>query len=513
MKKICPQCNREFVSRSAVEGELCPQCGLGEFHRVGETVPLSEAMMHEQQKFIKRQHSRAHRLSRYDLEDRGMKSTQLVCAGLGVCVLGFGTFLFWLSAHSRDGMFSNMSSIGQTVFSVFIGVVAALLIGIGGKRHPFFFIPIAVVSFVWSFFVPDMWPSGIDGSKKRAENKEIISETVAEKKPFVAGRRLTDEDIVVLKETLSIHGGKDVWGVYIESLTNDVREQLRKFLLRRSGASKAVSYGRKGGVLFVLEGTELSVSEIEQVAAGMGEILSVSPDLRLIEVRFDAKTSRYESSYPNDVLVTESHPSYVPANIDELKCIDPSRVLSAAQKLGAVQSNVFREKMRSALGVAEKEPWDGYEHVYSAIVQALIANAQEDDPEAVAAAHKLFAVLSAKNMTIPSALVQFLADRDPEGVKAPLLKLWLTSPINWDVYINRLGTSVEPNLLELLQDAQSVQVINGVIDHLKNVGTVASIPHLQKFTDSSDDITSRAARSAIEEIRLRASQEPAQVRE
>lgn len=502
MKKICPQCNREFDSRSTVEGELCPHCGLNEFRRVGEEVPLSEKMLHEQQKYIRRQHSRARKLSRYDLEDRGMKSAQLVCIGLGVCVLGFGTFLFWLSSHSRSGMFSNMSSVGQTVFSVFMGVIAAVLIGIGGKRHPFLFVPVAVASFIWSFFVPDLWPSGIAG-QHRSDKKEVAAKTAVVEQVSAVGRELSDEDIVVLKETLSIHGGKDVWGVYIEALTNDVREQLRKFLLRRSGASKAVSYGRKGGVLFVLEGADLPIPEIEQVAADMGEILFVSAELRLIEVRFDAKISHYESAYPNDVLVTEAHPSYVPANIEELKCIDSSRVLSAAQKLGTAQSKVFREKMRSALIAAEKEPWSGYEHVYSAIVQALIANAQDDDPEAVAAAHKLFSILLDKNMTIPSSLVEFLTDRDPDVIKAPLLKLWLTSPINWDPYINRLGVAVEPNLLELLQESESVQVINGVIDHLGRIGTSVSIPYLQKFTDNADEITAREARVAIEEIRSR----------
>ncbi len=498
--KQCPQCGRKFESDSPLEDEWCPRCSLRGFRRAEKAGGIPADLAREQETLARRQSRRLRRLARL-VSGGGMSAGQIVCAASGLLLMAAALLLFWLSSAGSGFLFGAMSPGSRMVCSVMAGGISALLLVWGGRRRPLVFFPLAVLMLAWSFHLPAEfnWPGGAAPGSSGSG-----SAAAAEAADGASAHALSGEELEILENTRALHDGRGVWGVYVaETTNNDVREQLRRFLLRVARAEKAVSYGRRAGFLFVLENSPASAPEMEAAAERLGKVLCFSPEERLIEVAFDANKSRYVNSFPSEVLMSSAHPSFVPANLEELRSIDSARVMTAARNLEGVRSAAFREKVRGALLQSLDEPWNNYEHVQTALVRSLIAYAREEDPEAVEAARKLFRVLAARKLSVPRDVTDFLLERDADGMKGPVLELWLESPVVWDACLSRLGAKAEPELLALLRRTDSLQVTGGLIKHLGRSGSAASLPLLREFSEHPDDIVSKAARDAIEDIRRR----------
>lgn len=448
-----------------------------------------------------KQMARARKMSRVELGKRGLQPGQVVMLLLSGALATTAVLLFWISSRSDAGILASMPVGNQRTFSLFLNVVAAVLLFLALKKRPVPALTCGAALLVWGWFVPVLWPSG---ERMSVAFSAASADTPAEKKRATV---LDDEELRILTEAASKHGAEHVWGVYVEVPTDGAREQIRKFLARLSRATRVIAYSRGSGLLFVLEGTSATNGEMQTMAARLGGLMSFSPERRLVETRFDARESHYENEYSPDVLLTVAHPSFVRANLGELYCFDPARIVSAAQNLEAARAPDFHADIRTALLNVLREPWAGQEYVPKALIQALLAYAEPHDSQVLAEARRWFDVFVNLNLGVPGSMMDYLVQNDPDAVAEPLIRLWVGNSVYWEPWLTKLGSAAQPQLLRLLGETGSLQTIGGILRHLEREGTLEALPTVKQFENHRDDLIRKAARDAAAEIGRRAGME------
>lgn len=497
MQKQCPQCGKLFESHREGEGELCPECARGGFRRASAPQNTSPDWERRQKTMLRKQEARARKLGRIELEKKGMPPGRIVLLLLAMCLVLAGALLFWISARSESGMLATMPPGNQLAFSLFLNALAAVLLFLALRRHVIVALVFAACVLAWGWFVPVLWPSGVEVLVVRAR------EAQPEKAEAAPSTILSGEELAILEQTCREQGPNRVWGLYVESPIDGAREQIRKFLARLSKAKRTVAYSRHQGFLFVMEGTSASEEDIRELAGRLGHVLSVSPEKRLAEVRFDAQGSHYENEYPPEVLLDMTHPAFVRANLHELRCLDPARIVTAAENLEAAHTIDFRADIRQTLLDVLKQPWSGQEYVQSALVRALLAYAEPKDAPALAESRRLFETLISLNLTVPETLVNYLVDNDPDYITGPLLALWVENSVYWEPWLTRLGTAAQPELLNLLGKTDNLQLIGGILKHLEREGTPDALPAVRRFQQHEDTLICKAAHEAEAQIAAR----------
>lgn len=447
---------------------------------------------------LRKQMARARKMGCVELEKKGLQPGQVVMLLLSGALALIAVLLFWISSRSDAGILASMPAGNQRAFSLFLNVAAAVLLFLALKRRPVPALAGSVALLAWGWFVPELWPSG-----ERVLTAPPVSSAgaAAEQKRATV---LNDEELRILAEAAGKHGAERVWGVYVEAPNDGAREQIRKFLARLSRAARVIAYGRGSGLLFVLEGTPATDGEVQTMATRLGSLLSFSPERRLVETRFDARESHYENEYPPEVLLTVAHPSFVRANLCELYCFDPARIVSAAQNLEAARTADFHTDIRAALLNVLREPWAGQEYVPKALVQALLVYAPAGDSEVLAVTRRWFDVFVSMNIGVPDSMMDYLVQNDPEAMVGPLIRLWVGNSVYWEPWLTKLGSAAQPQLLRLLGETKSLQTIGGILRHLEREGTPEALPTVKHFENHGDELIRKAARDAAAEIRRRA---------
>lgn len=498
MQKQCPQCGRQFDSYREGEGELCPQCARGSFRRAEARQTASPEWEKQQRDLMRKQEARARRMGRIDLEKKGMSPGRIVLLFLGAALMATASLLFWISARSETGLLANMPPGNQLAFSLFLNALAAILLFLGLRRHFVLAIVCAAGALAWGWFVPVLWPSGFDSYAMRSYLPE------PEKKAQESSTLLSDKDLSILAKAREEQGEDRVWGIYIESPLDGAREQIRRFIGRISQAKRTVAYSRHQGLLYVLEGTQAKEADIRALASMLGRVVSVAPERRLVEVHFDARESHYENEFDPEVLLNMEHPAFVRANLNELRCLDSARIVTAAENLEGAHTGDFQSDIRQTLLDVLQQPWSGQEYVQAALVRALLVYADSEDARALAESRRLFETLTAANLSTPETVVTYLVDNDPDYMVTPLLKLWMENPVYWDPYLAKLGARVQPDLLRLLDATQNLQLIGGILKHLEGEGTAEALPAVRRFLNHQDSLIRKAAHEAETEIAARA---------
>lgn len=498
MQKECPQCGKQFESRRGEPGELCPSCARGGFRRATASETPSPEWEKQQKAMLRKQMLRARKLGRIELEKKGWQAGHVVMLLLSGALAATAVLLFWISSRSDAGILANMPAVNQRIFSLFLNASAAVLLFLALKRRPLPAVAGGVALLVWGWFVPVLWPSG---ERVLTPSPSVTASAPAENRRATV---LGDEELRILDDAASKCGMERVWGVYVEAPSDGAREQIRKFLTRLSRASRVIAYSRGNGLLFVLEGTPATAEEMRAVAVRLGTLLSLSPERRLVETRFDARESHYENEYSSDILLTVAHPSFVRANLSELYCFDPARIVSAAQNLETAHTEDFHADIRTALLDVLREPWTGQEYVPKALVQALLAYTEPDDYQVLAEVRRLFDVFVNLNIGVPGAMMDYLVQNDPESMVEPLIRLWVGNSVYWEPWLTKLGSAAQPQLLSLLAETESLQTIGGILRHLEREGTPEALPAIRQFENHGDGLIRKAARDAAAEIGRRA---------
>lgn len=450
---------------------------------------------------LRKQMERARKLGRVELEKKGLQPGQVVMLILSGALALTAVLLFWISSRSDAGILANMPAGNQRAFSLFLNMVAAVLLFLALKRRLVPALAGGAVLLVWGWFVPVLWPSG---ERTYAALPHASAEAPAEQKRATV---LEDDELRILGEAASKYGADRVWGIYVEAPNDSAREQIRKFLARLSRATRVIAYSRGGGLLFVLESTPATNDEVQAMASRLGSVLTFSPERRLVETRFEARESHYENEYPPDVLLTVTHPSFVRANLGELYCFDPARIVSAAQNLETARIPDFHADIRATLLNVLREPWNGQEYVPKALLQTLFVYAPAGDNEAIAEAHKWFDVFINLNLGVTDSMMDYLVQNDPDAMVEPLIRLWVDNSVYWEPWLTKLGAIAQPQLLRLLDETDSLQTIGGILRHLEREGTQDALPALKEFENHGDDLIRKAARDAAAEIARRADRE------
>ncbi len=509
MKKVCSQCRKEFDAEEDSAADSCPDCLRKVFRKAGSAHSAGfEELKKEQEIRRRKQLSRADQFSRVSLDGGEVKPVQYMLLVLGLLLVGGIAGLFMISESTQFGVLTNMSVENQRVLVGFFGVIAGGLIWLSSRHHRWLMFFAGLAALVFSWFIPDLWPpvqhaANVNGAA--APHEAAAAAVVADKgvSRFLTDRML--EGFHARKKKLP-----DVkhTAVYMHQASHMVRDQLRPFLQRMTGSDAVSAESCAGGVLYTIDGSRLNESAMKNLLSRLGNLRFAEDDV--YEVVFDPELSHYQNGYSSNIVQDKFNASFAHANINELRCFDPSRIADAANRLLLANTASYRSDIRSALVALLNEPWEIDSPVLSTAGRALaVYGADTTMPSlerkmAKDTVQSLFMRYLAAGKQVPDEIVAFLVEVAPEEMVDVVVKQWLQNPRDWDDAVQKLGAHAENRLLEVLrQSGDNIQLINDTVRMLGYVGTMKSTEALEEVARQHEGTIRNMAESAISKIRSR----------
>lgn len=413
-------------------------------------------------------------------------SPQRVIAGaVGVVGMVLMALLLMLST-GRGGALDGMTTGNRLVMAGFTGLMglAALVYANPLARMKAFMIGVALSACLIS--VPFFFTEGSVPLEKLTAQGDLKSSEgwtlpPAEVEADGLAARIGTQPLLREIERLSVEkNGTIAAGIWLRGLSNNHKYLVRDYLLRVTHADPAShAYPRDGGnYLFVLTGIRLSLQELAQLAAPLGEIDHVYPEISVIEVKVNV-ASFIEG--PIEKLKNKDHPEFYELNKRELESVDLERAKRAVQRLAEAEPKVFRSDItRKLLALLSEESV-----TYKAdICTALEVWSEKPGPAGQAALLEIGKLMK-RNVPIPKPIVALaVKEKIPEAV--PVLdELWRGDAATWESLYADLGTMIEPTVIRHFPDV-SGNLRHSAIRILGRVGGAESLMLMESITPGAD---------------------------
>ncbi len=489
---------------------VCPSCLREEFAPapVVSTAGERETIKMGNQLSLRRASARAERLS-----DGFQKGTALTPYAALRFVLGVVIFLFCallfacFSSMEEWQVRAYMPEAAQRPVSILLCWVAAALVFSSSRQNKWLVYPLVLLFVAGGWFMPSFW-SYLSINEKRETTAAIAASTRehraaagGQKESLRTGRELSEEDLAIYREKKQKEGNSVNYGIYINTRDVGLRQSIRATLARLLEAESCVPYTRGQGSLFIVSRAAGGTRNIARIAARFGDLNHASPAEGIYEVDFKPEKVNAVNSFSSEILSSPAHESFVTANLMELRnLLDPHRVRTAAVALAAAGVENKREEVRRALVEVLRDPWATEPETYAALAGALTVYAAPGDREAVDACRKYF-LNCRRQKQVPAPEVMTMLIREvPEEMVAPVVELWCANPVEWNSMLEQLGTRPQEHLLEVLESAESLQLIGSILRYLEHNGTPEAVPAVRKFANHSDSLISRAARATLQAL-------------
>lgn len=508
MKKVCSQCRKEFEAEDNSSVDTCPDC-LRKVFRKAESAHSSgfEELKREQEIRRRKQLSRAGQFSRVSLDGSEVQPAQYMLLILGVVLVAGMAGLFMISESSQFGILTNMSETNQRILVCFLGAIAAGLIWLSSRHHRWimFFAGLAALAFSW--FIPDIWPPVQHANVAGAA--EVYADAQASPASEKGTSRFLDDRMLegFYERKKKMPNVKHT-AVYVHKVSHMVREQLRPFLQRMTGSDSVSAESCAGGVLYTIDGSRLNDGALKALLSRLGSLRFAENDV--YEVAFDPELSHYQNEYASNIVQDKFNSSFAHANINELRCFDPSRIADAANRLMLANTASYRSDIRAALVALLNEPWEIDSPVLASAGKALAVYGGDSMMPALErktakdTVQSLFLRYLAAGKQVPDEMVTFLVETAPDEMVDVVVKQWLANPRDWDAAVQKLGSHAEDRLLEVLRkDGDNIQLVNDTVRMLGNVGTMKSTDALEEVARRHDGTIRNMAENAIGKIRAR----------
>lgn len=453
--------------------------------------------LEENERIQKRQEVRARKLKE-ELDGTNIMSPAgkiRFCIGIAIFLFSVGVIMLNDSDKAVNTLL-NLDSSSMRTFSVIFSIVAAIFTFTSSKRHKFTRYVCTLAVLLGGYFMVDLVgkhsSEGDDSallSEEDYEQTEELSETPT-------GRILTEDE---LKNFLSLTFDKrsrSAYAIFIDQPDPFFRVQLRDYLHRNLLAECTTIYSRKRGYLYIIENAPFKTKDISGLVSQLGEIYFKDVNKGIYEIEYNAETSRMSNRSSQDVISTPSHPAFIYANIEELKCKVPERIGRAAERLSAANSATLRTDILDTLSTLLKEPWKTEPETYDKLITALITYSAVGNDNTEEECLKYFQWnLSNKKSTSP-LVVNFLIESHPDAVAELIIDQWMQNPIVWNSFLEKLGATAEDLLIKQLALTTDLQIVSSIIHHFGQYGTSKTIPYLERLATHSDKLISQSAAKA-----------------
>lgn len=273
---------------------------------------------------------------------------------------------------------------------------------------------------------------------------------------------------------------KQAVGVWLRGLSESNRFLVRDYLLRVTGADvSSHPYPRSGGdYLLVLSGITNSLQELVVLAAPLGQVEKIYPEISIIEVKVGTDIF-VEGSI--EKLSKKDDPAFYDLNKRELESIDLERVKRAVQRLAEAEPKIYRtdisRKLISMLG-EDMVDFKGN------ICKALAVWSEAPGP-AGEAALKVVHQLVAEGKPVPPEIISLIVKEKNPAVIPVLDELWFKNPMPWESLYGDMGQSIESTLIRRFPETKGT-IRHSAVRILGRVGGADSLPILAAEVPGAD---------------------------
>lgn len=273
---------------------------------------------------------------------------------------------------------------------------------------------------------------------------------------------------------------KRALGIWLRGLNSSNRFLVRDYILRVARADPTSHFYPRahGDYLLVVTGVDLSLVELAERAAALGETGKMYPEIDVVEVRVNNEVF-VEGAL--EKLSDKKSPAFYDLNKRELESIDLERVKRAVQRLAEAEPKVYRADISRKLIALLQE--DGVE--FKGYISKALTTWSEKPGVASEAALVAVNQLIAKNETVLSEIVNLIVKEKNLKVIPILDELWFKAPMDWESIYGDLGQGIESTvILRFPQTAGTIRY--SAIRLLGRVGGADSLPVLQQSLVGAD---------------------------
>lgn len=287
-----------------------------------------------------------------------------------------------------------------------------------------------------------------------------------------------------VQKAMANFGEDAVVALWVPELKASFEYQIKRYLHRKTGTGERPSiYSRPPGGLIVIEGTPLSISEVERVVERFARVDQLYPNIRVLKISIQGERLVAPSTDLEAKLKDKDHGAFYRLNEDELNHIDLDRIREAAHRLAQVEPKSRRPQISARLVELLEEDSDPE---FRATICDAIAVWSEPGDGAEEAVTGLAQELLLNNESVPRSMVQFLlARRSPETLTI-LEVLWQKDPSTWEPLLVDYGQEAEEMVRGHL-GAEDRGLKRSAVTILRRVGSSASLPALKQALEAAQD--------------------------
>ncbi len=506
MEKECSKCRRKFHATQE-DISVCPECLKNEFATAAPKLSADEhaALMAEYHSSMRRQSARAETMGGIYASGHAFNVAGTLRLALGLGIFAVCGFIFLVSDTDNGITFlTNEDLESQRLFSMIFCVVSAGLVVTASVYYKKTVYALGLFILLMGWFMPNMLQAAMkEAAKAKAAVMATQKQQNASTDENADGPVMTEADLQVFTSLKTIANRITHYAVFIDNQDSRARGIVRDALNRLLQAEYTRAYTRANGALYVATNVLGSRKNISQILSRFGTVTYAEPARGLYEIRFDNDKANLVSQFSPDVLTSPMNPSYVTANLSELRCVDPMRVRMSARSLANSNVRVLRGEIRAALLEVLAEPWESDPDTYAALIDAMVTYSQKQDPEATAICFNYFETRRELKREVAPDVIRYLILQKPEAMVRPMVDMWCENPIAWADMLDLLGYRVQNHLVSILQKTNDIRLTGSILKYLEEHGTKDAIPAVQPLLEHSDSIIRHSAKSTLNALQSR----------
>lgn len=433
-------------------------------------------------------------------------SPQRIVAGLlgGITIAAMALLL--ILGASRGGALDGVTTEKRLIMACFSGLLGMVLLVYANPRARGKAVMAGLVFGGALAALPYVFT---DGSTKLPEQPieapaadlfaDLIRENGAETNEMTELSRLIGTDPLVAEiERLASEGStRKAVGLWLRDMSEQNRFLIMDYILRTTGADPQSHYYPRdsGNFLMVVTGISLSLDEMATIAAELGSIENIHPEISVIEVKVNNQNF---IEGPIKKLTDKSNPAFYDLNKRELESIDLERVEKAVKRLADAEPSIYRvdiaRKLLALLGMPEVK-------FKGDVCRALLVWS-EDLQQAGEVALAQASDMLANRVTIPEELIALIVKAENPGIMPIIGELWQQNPNRWESHYADIGQAAEASVLSLFNSSTGTHR-HSAVRLLGRVGTAASLDTLTAAKEGADSELSVLLDNSIRSIRSR----------
>ena len=292
--------------------------------------------------------------------------------------------------------------------------------------------------------------------------------------------------------------GRTALGIWLRDLREQNRFLVKEHILRAASADPQSHLFPRGNgdFLFVVTGITLSLEELADVAAPLGTVESIHPELSVLEVRVNNQNF---VEGPIEKLNDRTDPAFYDLNKRELESIDLERVGKAVRRLTEAEPKVYRSDITRKLIQLLESPGVDFK---GDISSALAVWAEDQAAASRSALTQAEAMLAAKS-AVPKAMVALIVSQKNPGVIPVIDELWERDPNAWEALYGDMGEAAEETVIRRFLTATDPGHRRSLARILGRVGTERAISVMETGLAGADAELKVLLENSIQTVRTR----------